>query len=197
MAWRGVAQVVARFCKLFEEPLFHIHAGALSFALLATTSVVSGHRDLYVLGLWPIAFAYITVLGLEGDIIQESSEQMLGAAFTGRWQVHEHTTLDPCLLCLCPVAVCPSRRRTMADVSLAQSNIRAALSLSQTATEVNATGLPQECDLAFAKDILLVMGQASRPAAIRARWLGALSLPTLHRLLSSWYSFTQLFMRLQ
>ncbi|KAJ1528071.1 hypothetical protein ONE63_007989 [Megalurothrips usitatus] len=143
---QALLAVVARFCAVFEEPLFHIHAGALGFALLATTLVVKGQRDLYVLGLWPIAFAYTTVLGLEGDLVQESSELMLDAAYSGRWQ-----------------------------------SLRGR----------------QDGGLPFAKDVLLVMRRASRPATIRALWLGPLSLPTLHRLLSSWYSFTQLFLRLQ
>lgn len=132
--------MVARFSAVFEEPLFHIHAGALGFALLATTSLVTGHRDPYVLGLWPIAFAYTAVLGLEGDQVQESSELMLRAVFAGAWP---------------------------------------------------------HCGAAFARDALFVMARAAKPAVIRAWWLGPLSLPTLHRLLSSWYSFTQLFVRLQ
>ncbi|KAE8737717.1 Odorant receptor 47 [Frankliniella occidentalis] len=121
------------------QPLFHIHCGALGFALLATTALVKGHHDLYVLGLWPIAFAYTTVLGLEGDLVQESSELMLHAAFAGHWQ--------------------EGARR-------------------------------------FRRDALFVMLRATKPVSIRAAWLGNLSLPTLHSLLSSWYSFTQLFIRL-
>ncbi|XP_052131605.1 uncharacterized protein LOC127751687 [Frankliniella occidentalis] len=136
---RELLQVLASFSRVFEQPLFHIHCGALGFALLATTALVKGHHDLYVLGLWPIAFAYTTVLGLEGDLVQESSELMLHAAFAGHWQ--------------------EGARR-------------------------------------FRRDALFVMLRATKPVSIRAAWLGNLSLPTLHSLLSSWYSFTQLFIRL-
>ncbi|KAK3912077.1 Odorant receptor 45b [Frankliniella fusca] len=136
---RQLLEVLARFSRVFERPLFHIHCGALGFALLATTALVHGHHDLYVLGLWPIAFAYTSVLGLEGDLLQESSELMLHAAFDGPWLEGE--------------------RR-------------------------------------LRRDVLLLMLRASKPVTIRAAWLGDLSLPRLHGLLNSWYSFTQLFIRL-
>ncbi|XP_034239957.1 uncharacterized protein LOC117644524 [Thrips palmi] len=142
---RALLLVVDRFSRVFEEPLFHMHAGALAFALLATTSLVKGHRDFYVVGLLPTSFAYPTIMGLEGDLVQEAGEQMLLMAYASPW---------------------PSR-------------------LFQDAA-----------GLAFNRDVLAIMLRASRPVNLKARWLGSLSLHTLHRILGSWYSFTQLYMGL-